>query len=82
MNIQKCVTKKATLFVKVTDVDLDALAFLTQADVQATASPVVFQLSFDDEEPLLVELGEYAVLVADDILICDAEYFEEQFQVV
>ncbi len=82
MNIQKCVTKKATLFVKVTDADLDALAFLTQSDVYATSDPGVFQLRFDDGEPLLVEIGEYAVLVADDILICDSEYFEEQFQVV
>ncbi len=82
MNIQKCVTDKAILFVEVTDSDLDALAFLTKADVESTAKPDVYQLRFDDGDTMLVELGEYAVLVADDILIHDAEYFEEHFQVV
>ncbi len=82
MNIQKCVTTKSALFVKVTHADLDALAFLTGADVEATALPDVFRLIFQEESPVLVEVGEYAVLVADDIVICDEEYFVEQFAAV
>ncbi len=84
MYIEKCVTKKATLFVKVTAApeDLEALAFLTRAEVAPADNAGTFQLTFDGDDTLFAEVGDYAVLFADDILICDADYFEEHFQVV
>ncbi len=84
MYIEKCVTKKATLFVKVTSApeDIVALSFLTRAEVAPTENAGTFKLTFDGEDTLFAEVGDYAVLFADDVLICDSGYFEEHFQAV
>ncbi len=81
MNIQKCYTKNSPLFTRVENTPgaLDALSFLTCAEVSQISDSSIFEFTFEDGETMFVEEGEYVVLFADDLLVCDKEYFTSYF---